>query len=123
MDTTGHARRKKVRAHPAQLRRQVLAECDEPGASVAKVALRHGLNANLVHKWRREKREGDAGAAGIGSGGAEFIALPLVAPPGPVAAVAPDIRLELRRGATTINISWPAAASAECAAWLARWLR
>lgn len=124
MDTTEHAKRKKVRAHPPQLRVQVLSECAQPGASVAKVALRHGLNANLVHKWRREQRESDGGTAGVQSGGAEFIALPL-APPAPaaIAAVAADIRLELRRGATTINISWPVAAGAECAAWLAQWLR
>ena len=121
MDTTEHAKRKKVRAHPLQLRTQVLAECAEPGASVAKVALRHGLNANLVHKWRRERRED--GTAGIQAGGAEFVALPLAAPPpAAIAAVAADIRLELRRGATTININWPVAAGAECAAWLAQWL-
>lgn len=124
MDTTEHAKRKKVRAHPPQLRAQVLAECAQPGASVAKVALGHGLNANLVHKWRREQREGGDGMAGVQSGSSEFIALPL-APPAPsaIAPVAADIRLELRRGATTINISWPVAAGAECAAWLAQWLR
>jgi len=33
---------KKVRQHPAALRQQVLAECDQPGASVARVALAHG---------------------------------------------------------------------------------
>jgi transposase-like protein len=40
------------RRHSAELKRLVLAQCAEPGASVAKVALTHGLNANLVHKWR-----------------------------------------------------------------------
>ena len=30
-----------------------MAECAEPGASVAAVALAYGLNTNLVHKWRR----------------------------------------------------------------------
>ncbi|MCK7500310.1 MAG: hypothetical protein MZW92_65980 [Comamonadaceae bacterium] len=32
-------------------RRQVLAECQQPGASVAAVALAHDLNANLVRRW------------------------------------------------------------------------
>jgi len=41
------------RRHAADLERQVLAACAEPGASVAQVAPAHGLNANLVHKWRR----------------------------------------------------------------------
>jgi transposase len=42
------------RRHGVQLKEQVLAKCAEPGASVAAVALAHGLNTNLVHKWRRE---------------------------------------------------------------------
>jgi transposase len=53
MDTMEHATRKKVREHPAALRQQVLNECAQPGASVAKVAQVHGLNANLVHAWRK----------------------------------------------------------------------
>jgi transposase len=35
----------------------------------------------------------------------------------------PDIRIELRRGATTIAIAWPGQAAGECAAWLREWLR
>ena len=33
-------------------KRQVLAEIAKPGASVAGVARRHGLNANVVFRWR-----------------------------------------------------------------------
>ena len=40
-----------------ELKAQVLAECDWPGASVAQVALAHGVNANLVHGWRKLERE------------------------------------------------------------------
>jgi transposase len=39
------------RRHAAELKATVLAECEAPGASVAAVALAHGLNANLVRKW------------------------------------------------------------------------
>ena len=41
------------RSHSAELKARVLGECSQQGASIAKVALAHGLNANLVHKWRR----------------------------------------------------------------------
>ena len=41
------------RRHADELKARVLAACAEPGASVAAVAQAHGLNANLVHKWRR----------------------------------------------------------------------
>lgn len=41
------------RRHSAQFKREVLAACNEPGASIAGVALAFGLNANLVRQWRR----------------------------------------------------------------------
>lgn len=121
MDTTEHARRKKVREHPKELRAQVLAECAQPGASVARVALGHGLNANLVHKWRREQRQDAGASAPPDAVQQEFIALPVAAPAQQLACG--DIRIELRRGATTVNVSWPLQAAADCAAWLGQWLR
>ncbi|OPD72540.1 transposase, partial [Pseudomonas aeruginosa] len=39
------------RSYPKSFKAQVVEECTQPGASVAGVALSHGLNANLVHKW------------------------------------------------------------------------
>ena len=32
---------------------RIVAACNQPGASVAGVALANGLNANQVHRWRR----------------------------------------------------------------------
>ncbi|MDP1650186.1 MAG: hypothetical protein Q8M01_18570 [Rubrivivax sp.] len=34
-----------------------------------------------------------------------------------------DIRLELRRGAATIVVNWPAREAAACGSWLREWLR
>ena len=39
------------RVHGAEFKAQVLAECQQPGASVAAIALAHGLNVNLLRKW------------------------------------------------------------------------
>lgn len=103
------------RRHSRDLKAQVLAECAEAGASVARVALAHGINANVVHKWRRH--------AGISS---EVAAAPTFVPlslPPSAAAPAADIRIELRRGATTVAVTWPAGAAAECAAWLRELLK
>ena len=47
------AKNKTRRRPSADLKQQILAECAQPGASVASVALSHGINANVVHKWRR----------------------------------------------------------------------
>ena len=117
-----HSKAAPRRRHDAALKARVLSECGEPGASVAAVAQSHGLNANLVHKWRRQRRARPGEATAIeGTAASGFVPLAL---PAPTAAPAiPDIRVELRRGATTMNIAWPGASAAECAAWLREWLR
>lgn len=104
------------RRHDAELKRRVLDACGQPGTSVARVALEHGLNANLVHKWRR--RAGRAAPTLQQS----QVFLPLVVPDPPAPASA-DIRLEIKRGATSVTIAWPLAESLACAAWLRDVLR
>ncbi|HSV83895.1 MAG TPA: transposase [Ramlibacter sp.] len=39
------------RVHSADFKAEVMAQCREPGASVAAVAMAHGVNANVVRKW------------------------------------------------------------------------
>ena len=46
------------RRYSAAVKAQAVAECDGSGASVAKVAMPHGINANVVHRWRQLAREG-----------------------------------------------------------------
>jgi transposase len=46
------------RAWSLEERQRIVAEALAPGASVAAVARRHGLNANLIFKWIRRSREG-----------------------------------------------------------------
>jgi transposase len=119
-----HSKAATRRRHSDELKAKVLIECDVPGASVAAVAQAHGLNANLVHKWRRERRPQAAAneATTVDDKVASaFVALQLPAPPTPQPA--PDIRIELRRGATTITIAWPGQAASQCADWLREWLR
>jgi transposase len=53
LDTMEDIKRVARRPHSEALKARVLAECSQQGVSVAKVAQAHGLNANLVHKWRR----------------------------------------------------------------------
>lgn len=122
MDTMEHATRKKVRQHPAALRQQVLMECAQPGASVARVAQSHGLNANMVHAWRLQERAASAAQnASTPAPAPQFIALPLPSPS--ATGLLPDIRIELCRGATTVSVTWPGQAASECGAWLREWLR
>src|SRR4051812_35750749 len=103
------------RRHSQEVKTQVLAACAEPGASVAGVAMAHGINANVVHKWRRL-----AGGGTDTSPAPAFVPVSLPAAP---AAQEADIRIELRRGATTVAVMWPATAAAECAAWMRELLK
>ncbi len=45
-----------------EFKRELAAAACAPGVSVAKLALEHGLNTNLLFKWRRQYRAGDFGA-------------------------------------------------------------
>jgi transposase len=69
------AKPRRRRRHGAELKRVVLAECAEPGASVASVAIKHGLNANLVHKWRRLAPAAQPAVTAVAS--AQFVPIPL----------------------------------------------
>jgi transposase len=108
------------RLHSDDFKADAVAAALQPGVSMASVALARGINANLLRRWVRE---------------AELLpvkALPRTAPapstfvplqlPDPVAPSG-DIRLELRRGVTTITVAWPMAAAAECASWMRELLR
>ncbi len=105
------------RRHDAELKRQVIAACAAPGASVAQVAMSYGLNANLVHKWRR-----------LASDDGEIRSSPAFVPVSVVAEVPPSdppqsIELELQRGALHIRVRWPMNGATACAAWLREMLR
>jgi transposase len=86
---------------------------------VAKVAMAHGIDANVVHRWRQFAREGKATTAKTG----EFIALPLMAAAVETAPASADIRVEPRRGSLTMTITWPCSAAADFAAWTRELLR
>lgn len=45
---------RKRQRHSTQFKQQVVTACSQVGASVAGIALEHGLNANMVRKWIRE---------------------------------------------------------------------
>ena len=116
--------RRRRREHSAEFKARVVAACNSPGVSIAAVAMAHGVNANLARRWvnEAERRRSDTSAVVATRGDESTTFVPLQLPP-PVQAAAADIRIELRRGATTISVSWPCAAAAECVAWMRELLR
>lgn len=143
-----HSKSGPRRRHGAELKAKVLAACDEPGASISGVALAHGLNANLVHKWRSGRgvkfatrvtvepppksevpRLPMPAASPLLAAGAEFVAIEMLAPAKTAAQVAANpsaaapiaellIQVDLRRGPLHLNVRWPASAADDCTAWL-----
>ena len=132
--------RSQRRVHGAEFKTQVLAECQQPGASVAAVALAHGLNVNLLRKWlvgRGIKRTGLAAPRTLtrklavtdnrSTSSLQFIPVELAPAPVVASAAEPEqaqsssseeIHVELTRGATQLCVRWPSAQAAACAAWL-----
>ncbi len=110
--------RRRRRWHSEEYKASVIAECMKPGVSVAAVALAHSLITNMLRKWVI-----DAEHAGIGLPKAT-LSLQDMPLPGPTflmltaPSVEGDIRIELHRSDTSVNIGCPTAAERECAAWL-----
>ena len=118
------AGRRRRREHSAEFKAQVVAACSAPGVSIAAVAMANGVNANLARRWvvNAERRNG-AQLATTASAVAPMAFVPLGLPRATPAPAPADIRIELRRGATAIQVSWPCAAASECAAWMRELLR
>jgi len=108
---------RKRRRYGAELKAQILAECETPGASVAKVAMAHGINANIVHGWRKLVREATSGSI-VG----QFVPVAVAPTVSPVVDER-TIEIELRRGGVTVKLSWPMSAVTDLSSWMREVLR
>ena len=114
----------KRRFYSPELKLQVVQTCAQPGASIADVALQHGINTNIVHRWIREHRQGTLVVQPQAFIPVTLSMEPEPAPTEPVAVAAtPEIRMELRRGASSVTVMWPSELAGDCGAWLREWLR
>jgi transposase-like protein len=113
------------RVHSAEFKTQVLGSCQQPGASVAAMAIGRGLNPNVVRKWLAGQNLKRMGAAMPAPAprvpGLQFVPVEL-AKSEPrltnVPASQPDIRIE--RESTDLRLTLQCASSAvpSCAALL-----
>ena len=92
----GVARRTK-RLWTDEEKRSICFQTAAPGVSVAQVALRYAVNANLIFKWRRDPRYApDPSPAPDLSEGARFLPVEIVeAVKMPPVAAAPDNHIEI----------------------------
>lgn len=102
----------KRRRHTPDFRLSVLKECEAPGISIAEVARKHQLNANLVHKWRRDYQRSQALQQD------DFVALPMLAVPAIPKGPDPTIKVELLSPTGPIVLHWPLSEASQLAHWL-----
>ena len=111
---TGRRRR---RTHSAHFKAEAVGACQQPGVSIAAVALARGLNAAMLHRWvKQAERSGRpiairTTAPSVAIEGSESF-VPVALPSNPTEGT---IRIEVRRKGRSISIEWPASAAHECA--------
>ena len=102
-----------------EFKAQIVAQCQEPGASVSRISLDNGLNANMVRRWISEaRRRPNAPATTPG-----FVPVNL-----PAATSAPShqsvsdkrntMRIEMPRAGGAVVVEWPVEQAHQCVALL-----
>ena len=99
MASEANASRPQRRFYSPELKGQVRQECRQSGASVAGVALSHGINANIVHRWLREHSQTALvlqSQANVNANANAFVPVTLDEPAQSFAPqAAPDIRVKM----------------------------
>lgn len=93
------------RSYAPEFKRDVVAQCLVPGASVSAIALSHGINANVIRKWLPLHRAGTSTSSATMLPVTIKAAAPVATSQprmyAPVAATRPPIELSL--GAATVR--------------------
>ena len=116
--------RRRRRSHSPLFKAEAVGECQQPGVSIAAIALARGLNASVLRRWVKEaERSGIPiairnSASSLAVDGQNFVPVPL--PSNPTDAA---IRIKVRRRGGTVSIEWPASAAHECALLLRELMR
>lgn len=145
--TSMSSNRPPQRTYSDEFKAKVLAQCDEPGAQISRVAFAHGLDANLVRKWRNGhgfKHPGlqakaaanlavtspsPPSASPWSTAAPDFVAINMPTPLQPTANKSivdethalntqPHIHVDLHCGQLLLNVRWPTSSANDCAAWL-----
>lgn len=111
MSKTELAPLRQRRSYPKDMKARIVAQCRQPGVSVAGVALSHGINANLVRKWIRQAERPPVSA---------FV--PIMTS-GLLSGAGRHIEIRLARGAVQATVQWPVSEAGACLSWLREWLR
>jgi transposase-like protein len=97
-------------SYPKPFKAQIVQECLQPGISMASVALRHGINANLVRKWIPLYRDCEATTLPA------FVPIKLPSPP--QADLQMPVSIDVPFGHQNLTVKWPLADPDGCARFI-----
>ena len=123
-DLAKYSTRRAHRTYSRQFKAELVAACQQPGASIAAIAGQHGMNANVLHRWLKEHEQNGCHQLVA----ANLSDTPLTTTPAPafIALKVPsvmqepaacDIKVELRKGAVTMILTWPSGAVGDLTQW------
>ena len=120
--------RRTHRTYTPEFKAELVKACQQPGASIAALAGQQGMNANVLHRWLKDHRQGSPLLSDEVPAPA-FIpidltaSLPVLASKDEPSTPPSSIRIELQHHAMTVTLHWPMDAGAECAQMLRALLR
>ena len=114
---------KRRRKYSREFKQQIIAESRQAGASLAAVAVQHGLNPNMVHKWRKALEQASQDQfvrlPAPETGTHALRSAPTVADSARTPAPSPDtIRLEVHTPRGHIVVYWPVSQLPQSITWL-----
>src|SRR5690554_1936700 len=103
---------RKRRQYTLEFKAKLVAESQNPGASVARIALDNDLNANLLRRWITESKQADQQLPPA------FVPINLPAAVAPAVKNSNCIRIEIPQPSGPIVVEWPAEQVNQCAPFL-----
>lgn len=129
-ETPRYPTRRTHQTYTPEFKAELVKACQQPGASIAALAGQQGMNANVLHRWLKEHQRSGChqltkpcvtALTEAPSPAPAFIALAL----SPITPVhqEQEIKVELRKGALSMTVTWPLSAAADLASWTAALLK
>jgi transposase len=134
-DIAGYSTRRTHRTYTLEFKAELVAACQQPGVSIAALANSHAMNANVLHRWIKEhEHSGRHQLLGSDPTGSTLSTSPIAAfiplklPPvihEPKVSELPEIKdlaefkVELRKGALSMTVTWPLSAVDDFTQWTA----
>lgn len=109
------------RTFTTEFRQYLIELCQQPDTSVAKVAMQHQINANLLHKWMSQSKSKSPALKQVSHQQTDFLPIVLKSPsrteePKSSPAInhpVAHIRIPLRHSDQMIEIDWPVQSTME----------